>query len=142
MYTNNPESNVGFSYVNAALVIRTWAFDLSKRVNSHLLVGAMVTSFSLNLLGHVLDLEDLQHSGFIDGIYLLVATDKKLESGMIGKVGTYAALLAHPVYLSAIKEAKMYKIEEVYPLTAANWIPRTSSNIKQSTSLIKIAEVK
>ena len=142
VYANDPTVNPGFSYENAAMVIRTWAFDLSKRVNSHLLVGAMVTSFSLNLLGHVLDLEDLRYSGFIEGIFVPVATEKTIKPGMMGRSGTFAAILAHHRYLSALGENKVYKVQAVFPMTAANWIPRTSRNLKQSTVLLKLAEVK
>ena len=142
VYANDPAVNPGFSYENAALVIRTWAFDLSKRVNSQLIVGAMVTELSLNLLGHVLDVDDLRYSGFIDGIFVPVATEKTIKPGMMGRSGTFAAILAHHRYLSALTDNKMYKVQAVFPMTAANWIPRTSRNLKQSTALLKLVEVK
>jgi len=141
VYSNDPTVNPGFSYENAAVVISTWAQELSTRVNTKLLIGAMVTEFSLNLLSHVLGVDDLEYAGFIDGIFVPIATTKCINPGMVGTRGTFASLLAHPVYLSALTDTCKYKIKEVYPLTSANWIPRTSKRIKQSKYMIKLVEV-
>jgi len=141
VYSNDSTVNPGFSYENAAVVISTWAQELSTRVNTKLLIGAMVTEFSLNLLSHVLGVDDLEYAGFIDGIFLPVATERSIQLGMVGTKGTFASLLAHPVYLSALTDTCKYKIKEVYPLTSANWILRTSQRIKQSSYMIKLVEV-
>ena len=111
------------------------------RVNTKLLIGAMVTEFSLNLLSHVLEVNDLTYAGFIDGIYVPVATGKCMNNGMVGTKGTFASLLAHPVYLSALNDTSKYMIKDVFPLSSANWIPRTSQRIKQSSYMIKLVEV-
>jgi len=141
VYSNDPTVNPGFRYENAAVVIGTWAQELSTRVNTKLLIGAMVTEFSLNLLSHVLGVDDLTYAGFIEGIFVPVATSKCISPGMVGAKGTFASLLAHPVYLSALNDACKYMIKDVFPLTAANWIPRTSQCIKQSAYIIKLVEV-
>jgi len=141
VYSNDSELNPGFGYENAALIIRNWAFNLSQRLNTQLLIGAMVTELSLNLLGHVLDMEDLQHSGFIDGIYVPVVTPELMKRGMIGQTSTFASILAHRKYLSILTDKKLYKVQAVFPITATNWIPRTSLSLKQSTALLKLEEV-
>ena len=141
VHQNDETSNPGFGYLQAVQVIRTWAQDLSKRVNAQLLIGAMCTEFSLNLLGHVLDLDDLTYAGLTSGIFIPLSTQRSVNKGMLVTKGAIAALLAHPVYADVLKSKGTYKIEKIYPLSSTNWLPRTSSHQKQGRVLVQLKEV-
>jgi hypothetical protein len=132
--------SVGFN--QKILIIRTWARQLSERVSTRLLVGAMINHFSLNLLSHILDVEDLEPLGLTNGYYLPVATEKCLSAGLVGTRGSFAALVSHPYYLDALSEEKRYRIQYVHTLTGSRWSTRTTHREKQSTHIIHIKEVK
>ena len=130
------------SFNQKILVIRSWAHQLSKRVSTRLLVGAMINHFSLNLLSHVIDVEDLEPLGLTNGYYLPVATEKCLSVGLVGTRGSYAALVSHPYYLDALSEGKQYRVCAVHKLSGSNWSTRTTRKHKQSTHIVHIKEVK
>ena len=132
--------SVGFN--QKIMIIRTWARQLSARVSTRLLVGSMINHFSLNLLAHVLDIEDLEHLGLVNGYYLPISMDSVPEVGMVGTRGSYAALVSHPYYLDALSEGRKYRILAVHPLTGSRWSTRTTHRQKQSTHIIHIKEVK
>jgi hypothetical protein len=130
------------SFNQKALIVRSWAQQLSKRVSTRLLVGAMINHFSLSLLSHVLDVEDLEPLGLTNGYYLPVATEKPLSVGLVGTRGSYAALVSHPYYLDALTEGKQYRVCAVNKLSGSSWSTRTTSQQKYSTHIVHIKEVK
>jgi hypothetical protein len=140
--SNDRKLNPGFGYLPAARIIRTWAQELSARVNTHLLISGMVIEFSLNLLGNVLDVEDLQLLGLRHGLYVPVATSKELKPGMVASKGAIAALLAHPHYLDALSDGSHYRIEAVHAMSGLGWLSRNSRRGKQSVKLLSLREVK
>ena len=130
------------SFNQKVMIIRTWARQLSERVSTQLLVGAMINHFSLNLLSHVLDVKDLEPLGLTNGFYLPIATDDVPVSGMVGTRGSFAALVSHPHYLDALKEGRRYRIKCIHSLPGLKWLTRTTHKLKQSTHIIHIKEVK
>ncbi|MBT7913170.1 hypothetical protein HN588_04590, partial [Candidatus Bathyarchaeota archaeon] len=140
--SNDKDLNQGFSYLPAARIIRTWAQELASRVNSQLLLSAMVNEFSLNLLGNVLDVEDLKLLGLGNGLYVPVATLKELNPGMVATKGAIAALLAHPRYLHALSDGSKYRIKTVHAMSGMGWLTRNSHQRKQSLRLLSLQEVK
>ena len=130
------------SFNQKILIIRSWAHQLSKRVSTRLLVGAMINHFSLNLLSHVLDVEDLEPLGLTNGYYLPIATEKCLSVGLVGTRGSYAAMVSHPYYLDALSEGKQYRVCAVHKLSGSSWSTRTTHKQKQSTHIVHIKEVK
>ncbi len=132
--------SVGFN--QKIMIIRTWARQLSEHVSTRLLVGAMINHLSLNLLSHVLDVEDLDPLGLTNGFYLPISTDSSPGIGMVGSRGSFAALVSHPYYLDALKEGCQYRIQSVHDLTGSQWKTRTTNCQKQSTHIIHIKEVK
>ena len=140
--SNDKDLNPGFSYLPAARIIRIWAQELASRVNSQLLISAMVNEFSLNLLGNVLDVEDLKLLGLGNGLYVPVATSKELKPGMVATKGAIAALLAHPRYLHALSEGAKYRIDAVHALSGMGWLTKHSHQRKQSIRLLSLKEVK
>ena len=130
------------SFNQKILVIRSWAHQLSKRVSTRLLVGAMINHLSLNLLSHVIDVEDLEPLGLTNGYYLPVATEKCLSVGLVGTRGSYAAMVSHPYYLDALSEGKQYRVCAVHKLSGSSWSTRTTHKQKQSTHIVHIKEVK
>jgi hypothetical protein len=140
--SNDRKLNPGFGYLPAARIIRTWAQELATRVNTKLLIGAMVNEFSLNLLGNVLAVEDLQLLGLRHGLYVPVATSKELKLGMVASKGAIAALLAHPRYLDALSDGSHYRIEAVHAMSGLGWLSRNSRRGKQSVKLLSLKEVK
>jgi hypothetical protein len=141
VHQNDDTYNPGFGYLQAVRVIRTWAQDLSERVNTQLLIGAMCTEFSLNLLGHVLDLDDIVYAGLTSGVFIPLSTDRVLNRGMLVTKGKLAALLAHPIYADVLVSEATYSVENVFPLSSTNWIPRTSRKVKQGRVLVQLKEV-
>jgi len=141
VYSNDPALNPGFNYANAALVIRKWAVHLSQTVNSHLMIGAMVTNLSLNLLGHVLDVEDIQYSGFTDGIYLPISTDEPIQAGMVGSYEAFASLVCHDVYRQVLPMNKRYRVETVFPTSGAKWNTNPSPRLNRYTAVLRLKEV-
>jgi hypothetical protein len=140
--SNDRKLNPGFGYLPAARIIRTWAQKLATRVNAKLLIGAMVNEFSLNLLGNVLAVEDLQLLGLRHGLYVPVATYKELKPGMVASKGAIAALLAHPRYLDALSDGSHYRIEAIHAMSGLGWLSRNSRRGKQSVKLLSLKEVK
>lgn len=136
------DDSFSVSFNQKVMIIRTWARQLSERVSTHLLVGAMINHFSLNLLSHVLDVEDLEALGLTNGYYLPIAADVAPGVGMVGTRGSYAALVSHPYYLDALKDGRQYRILSVHTLNGSRWSTRTSHKQKQSTHVIHIKEVK
>jgi hypothetical protein len=130
------------SYTQKADVIRSWASDLSKRVSTKLLVGTAIKNLSLNLLSHILDIEDLEQLVLLNGYYLPVCTESELKVGMAGSRGSYAALISHPYFLSGLNENSRYRINSIHSLTGANWITKTTNRMKVSTHIIHIQEVR
>ena len=130
------------SFNQKILLIRSWAHQLSKRVSTRLLVGAMINHFSLNLLSHVIDVEDLEPLGLTNGYYLPVTTEKCLSVGLVGTRGSYAALVSHPYYLDVLSEGKQYRVFAVHKLSGSSWSTRTTRKQKQSTHIVHIKEVK
>ncbi|MBT4361757.1 MAG: hypothetical protein HOD11_12390, partial [Candidatus Marinimicrobia bacterium] len=136
------DSDDSLSYNQKINVVRSWSRVLSERVPTRLLVGAMIQHLSLNLLSNILDIQDLEHLNLLNGFYLPVNTQKQLQVGMLGGRGSYAALISHPNFLTALDEKKQYRIEDIHSLSGSNWITRTSHKSKQSTHLIRVKEVK
>jgi len=136
------DSDDSLSYNQKINVVRSWSRVLSERVPTRLLVGAMIQHLSLNLLSNILDIQDLEHLNLLNGFYLPVNTQKQLQVGMLGGRGSYAALISHPNFLTALDEKKQYRIEDIHTLSGSNWITRTSHKSKQSTHLIRVKEVK
>ena len=139
--SNDKDLNPGFSYLPAARIIRTWAQELAVRVNAQLLISAMVNEFSINLLGNVLDIEDLQLLGLGQRIYVPVATTKDVGPGMVASKGAIAALLANPRYLNVLSDGSSYKIDAVYAMSVLGWLSKTSHAHKQSHLLLELREV-
>jgi hypothetical protein len=132
--------SVGFN--QKLIIIRTWARQLSQRVSSRLLVGAMINHLSLNLLSHVLDIEDLVQLGLTNGVYLPISTESEPSVGMIGSRGSFAALISHPYYLDALREGHKYRIEDIHILPGSQWSTRTTRREKQSTHILHVKEVR
>jgi len=130
------------SYTQKADVIRSWAGVLSKRVSTQLLVGTVIKNLSLNLLSQILDTEDLEQLGLLNGYYLPVCTESELKVGMVGSRGSYAALISHPYFLSGLNENSQYRINSIHSLTGANWITKTTNRMKVSTHIIHVQEVR
>jgi len=139
LYNDHDQS---LSYNQKINVVRSWSRALSEKVPTPLLVGAMIQHLSLNLLSHILDIQDLEHLNLLNGYYLPVSTGKDLQVGMVGSRGSYAALIVHPYFLSVLDEKKQYRIEDIHVLNGSNWITRTSHRSKQSTHLIRVMEVR
>ncbi len=139
--SNDKDLNPGFSYLPAARIIRTWAHELAVRVNAQLLISAMVNEFSINLLGNVLDIEDLQLLGLGQRIYVPVATTKDVGPGMVASKGAIAALLANPRYLNVLSDGSSYKVDAVYAMSVLGWLSKTSHAHKQSHLLLALREV-
>ncbi len=139
--SNDKDLNPGFSYLPAARIIKTWAQELTSRVNSQLLISAMVNEFSINLLGNVLDIEDLQLLGLGQRIFIPVATSKCMQPGMIASKGSFAALLAHPRFLDVLSNTSDYRIETVHSMSGLGWLSRNSRKSKQSVKLLSLKEV-
>jgi hypothetical protein len=133
-------SSVGFN--QKLMIIRTWSRQLSERVSARLLVGAMINHLSLNLLSHVLDIEDLVQLGLTNGVYLPISTENEPSVGMIGSRGSFAALISHPYYLDALREGHKYRIEDIHILTGSQWSTRTTRREKQSTHILHVKEVR
>jgi len=136
------DHDYSLSYNQKINVLRSWSRALSENVPTRLLVGAMIQHLSLNLLSHILDVQDLEHLNLLNGYYLPLSTQKELQVGVVGSRGSYAALIVHPHFLSVLDEKKQYRIEYVHVLSGPNWITRTSHQPKQSTHLIHVKEVK
>jgi hypothetical protein len=134
--------DIHLSYNQKSDVISSWARDLSKRVSTKLLVGTMIKNFSLNLLSHILDIQDLEQLGLLSGYYLPVCTSSELRVGMIGKRGSFAALITHPHFISVLKENSNYRIENIHQLSGSNWITKTTNRMKVSTHMLHVKEVK
>jgi hypothetical protein len=132
--------SVGFN--QKLMIIRTWARQLSERVSTRLLVGAMINHLSLNLLSHVMDIEDLVQLGLTNGFYLPISTENEPSVGMIGSRGSFAALISHPYYLDALSEGHKYRIEDIHILTGSSWSTRTTRREKQSTHILHVKEVR
>ena len=141
VYKTNDDNNPRIGYIQATRVIRTWALELSKRINTNLLIGAMCTEFSLNLLGNVLDLDDIKYAGLASGMFVPLSTSRVVTPGMLVTKGQLAALVAHPAYTEVLNDTMTYRIMHVFPLTSTNWIPRTSFRLKQGRYLVQLSEV-
>ena len=137
---DNPDYHL--SYTQKADVVRSWARSLSKRIPTELLVGTMINHLSLNLLSHILDVEDLEQLGLLNGYYLPVSTGEDLKPGMIGKRGSFAALITHPHFLSVLTLDREYRVENLHRLSGPSWITRTSNISKRCTHILHVKEVK
>jgi len=133
-------SSVGFN--QKLMIIRTWARQLSERVSTRLLMGAMINHLSLNLLSHVLDVEDLEQLGLTNGVYLPISTKSEPSIGMTGSRSSFAALISHPYYLGALREGHKYRIEDIHNLTGSRWSTRTTRREKLSTHILHVKEVR
>ena len=136
------DHDYSLSYNQKINVVRSWSRALSENVPTRLLVGAMIQHLSLNLLSHILDVQDLEALNLLNGYYLPLSTQKELQNGMIGSRGSYAAFIVHPHFLSVLDEKKQYQVKFVHVLSGPNWITRTTHQPKQSTHLIHVKEVK
>ena len=136
------DSDDSLSYNQKINVVRSWSRVLSERVPTHLLVGAMIQHLSLNLLSHILDIQDLEQLNLLNGYYLPLSTSRYIHVGMIGSRGSFAALISHPRFLSALDEQKRYRIVDIHVHSGSNWVTRHSHRIKQSTHLVRVQEVK
>jgi hypothetical protein len=101
------------------------AEDLIQEVEPLLVIGAMLNYLNVNLLGHVLTVENLKEVGLINGLFLQI-NHTNVERGMVVD-GNKLKRCVHSGIRPYINDCE-YRVDEVYSIG--------------ETTIIKVKEMK
>jgi|FLOH01.1.fsa_nt_gi hypothetical protein len=142
VHLNKNKDNPGFNYNSVVRVIRGWAIALNKRVDTRLLLSGMLNEFSQALIAKVFDVDDLKIMGLVEHVSIPIASTRELKTGMLLKKSQVASIIAHPRFLDALDDNKVYRIISIADFKGIDWLTRTSKIQKSSRLMLVLKEVR
>ncbi|MBC8553030.1 MAG: hypothetical protein H8D23_25675 [Candidatus Brocadiales bacterium] len=125
LWSKSSREEHGLSFTQCVRIITHRAEDLIQQVEPLLVIGAMLNYLNVNLLGHVLTVENLKEVGLINGLFIQI-THTNVEKGMVVD-GDKLKRYVHSGIRPYIKDCE-YMVDEVYSIG--------------ETTIIKVKEMK
>ncbi|MFQ6609957.1 MAG: hypothetical protein ACE5D7_04060 [Fidelibacterota bacterium] len=113
LWSKSSNDDHGLNFGQTIKIITHWAEDLMREVEPLLVIGAMLNYLNVNLLGHVLTVENLKEVGLINGLFLQINHTNVEEGMIIG--GKKLRLFVHSKFRPYLNDCK-YLVDEVYTI--------------------------
>jgi hypothetical protein len=113
LWSKSSKEEHGLSFTQSVQIITHRAEDLIQEVEPLLVIGAMLNYLNVNLLGHVLTVENLKEVGLIKGLFLQI-NHTNVERGMVVE-GDKLKRCVHSKIRPFINDCE-YRVDEVYSI--------------------------
>ena len=113
LWSKSSKEEHGLSFTQCVRIITHLAEDLIQEVEPLLVIGAMLNYLNVNLLGHVLTVENLKEVGLINGLFLQI-NHTHVEKGMVVD-GNKLKRCVHAKVRYYINDCE-YMVDEVYSI--------------------------
>jgi hypothetical protein len=113
LWSKSSKEEHGLSFSQSVRIITHRAEDLIQEVEPLLVIGAMLNYLNINLLGHVLTVENLKEVGLINGLFLQI-NHTHVEKGMAID-GSKLKRCIHSKMRPFINDCE-YRVDEVYTI--------------------------
>jgi len=113
LWSKSSNDEHGLNFNQTVQIITHKAEDLIKEVQPLLVIGAMLNYLNVNLLGHVLSVDNLKAVGLIDGLYLHINHTNVSKGSIIA--GENLKHSVHSGFRPFIDDCE-YRVDQVYTI--------------------------
>jgi len=113
LWSKSSDDEHGLKFSQTVRIIQHMAEDLIAEVEPLLIIGAMLNYLNVNLLGHILTVDNLKKVGLITGMFLHL-NHNNVSSGLLIP-GNKLLRSVHSGYRTLINEC-MYQVEHVHQI--------------------------